>query len=419
MVVRRKTAGDFSKEVLDLLETFASQSALAVFNARLFRELERKSTELQVAGEHKSAFLASMSHELRTPLNAVIGFSEVLLERMFGDLNERQEEYLQDILNSGNHLLELLNEILDLSKVEAGRMELEHSVFSVRGVIEQAIALVRERAALHRIALSVEIDPTLDEIESDELRFKQVIVNLLSNAVKFTPDDGHVAVRATSTERRLTVTVKDDGIGIPPEDQERIFEAFHQGRRGASREEGTGLGLTLCRRIVALMGGEMTLQTEVGVGSTFAFTIPVRSADAQLGPDRRNDKDPVVVVIDDDRASLDLMSAYLDGQRRTPGPGPRWHRGTGGNSAATTGRCSARYPVAGHRRLGGPGAAPDRSAVHEAARDRRLDRGREAARPGGGCCRLLDQAGGPRRPARCPAATAGTARRRASERELQ
>ena len=314
MVVRRKTAGDFSKEVLDLLETFASQSALAVFNARLFRELERKSTELQVAGEHKSAFLASMSHELRTPLNAVIGFSEVLLERMFGDLNERQEEYLQDILNSGNHLLELLNEILDLSKVEAGRMELEHSVFSVRGVIEQAIALVRERAALHRIALSVEIDPTLDEIESDELRFKQVIVNLLSNAVKFTPDDGHVAVRATSTERRLTVTVEDDGIGIPPEDQERIFEAFHQGRRGASREEGTGLGLTLCRRIVALMGGEMTLQTEVGVGSTFAVTIPVRSADAQLGPDRRNDKDPVVVVIDDDRASLDLMSAYLDGQ---------------------------------------------------------------------------------------------------------
>ena len=138
-------------------------------------------------------------------------------------------------------------------------------------------------------------------------------MNLLSNAVKFTPDDGHVAVRATSTERRLTVTV-EAGIGIPPEDQERIFEAFHQGRRGASREEGTGLGLTLCRRIVALMGGEMTLQTEVGVGSTFAVTIPVRSADAQLGPDRRNDKDPVVVVIDDDRASLDLMSAYLDGQ---------------------------------------------------------------------------------------------------------
>ena len=196
MVVRRKTPGDFSDEVLEFMETFASQSALAVFNARVFRELERKSAELEVASQHKSDFLASMSHELRTPLNAVIGFSEVLLERMFGELNERQEEYLRDILNSGKHLLELLNEILDLSKVEAGRMELELSVFPIRGVIEQALALVRERAALHGITVTVEIDPTLDLIESDELRFKQVMLNLLSNAVKFTPDGGHVAVRA-------------------------------------------------------------------------------------------------------------------------------------------------------------------------------------------------------------------------------
>ena len=165
MVVRRKTPGDFSDEILEFMETFASQSALAVFNARLFHELERKSAELEVASQHKSDFLASMSHELRTPLNAVIGFSEVLLERMFGELNERQEEYLRDILNSGKHLLELLNEILDLSKVEAGRMELELSAFSVRGVIEHALALVRERAALHGITVTVEIDPTLDLID--------------------------------------------------------------------------------------------------------------------------------------------------------------------------------------------------------------------------------------------------------------
>src|SRR5262245_968016 len=151
------------------METFASQSALAVFNARVFRELERKSAELQVASQHKSDFLASMSHELRTPLNAVIGFSEVLLERMFGDLNARQEEYLRDILNSGMHLLELLNEILDLSKVEAGRMELELSVFSLRSTIEHAIALVRERAALHSISVTLEMDPRLHVIESDEL----------------------------------------------------------------------------------------------------------------------------------------------------------------------------------------------------------------------------------------------------------
>jgi signal transduction histidine kinase/ActR/RegA family two-component response regulator len=313
MVVRRKTPGEFSGEVKEFMETFASQSALAVFNARVFRELERKSAELEVASQHKSDFLASMSHELRTPLNAVIGFSEVLLERMFGDLNERQEEYLRDILNSGMHLLELLNEILDLSKVEAGRMELAPSVFSLHATIEHAIALVRERATLHGISVTLEMDPSLDLIESDELRFKQVMLNLLSNAVKFTPDGGQVAVRAVRIEERLAVTVTDNGIGIPPEYRERIFESFQQGQRGASREEGTGLGLTLCRRIVALMGGTMSLQTEVGVGSTFGFTVPLREARAPVAHDLDEDLDPVVVVIDDDRASFDLMSAYLAG----------------------------------------------------------------------------------------------------------
>ena len=313
MVVRRKTPGEFSSEVKEFMETFASQSALAVFNARVFRELERKSAELQVASQHKSDFLASMSHELRTPLNAVIGFSEVLLERMFGDLNERQEEYLRDILNSGTHLLELLNEILDLSKIEAGRMELEHSVFSLHGTIEHAIALVRERAVLHGISVTLEMDPRLDLIESDELRFKQVMLNLLSNAVKFTPNGGQVAVRAVRIDERLAVTVTDNGIGIPPDYRERIFESFQQGQRGASREEGTGLGLTLCRRIVTLMGGTMSLQTEVGVGSTFGFTVPLREARVSVAQDLDEDLDPVVVVIDDDRASFDLMSAYLAG----------------------------------------------------------------------------------------------------------
>lgn len=312
MVVRRKTVGDFSDEVKEFMQTFASQSALAVFNARLFQELERKSGELQVASQHKTDFLASMSHELRTPLNAVIGFSEVLLERMFGELNDRQDEYLRDILSSGRHLLELLNEILDLSKVEAGQMELELSAFSIRATIEQALALVRERAALHGIILAVEIDPAIDLIESDELRFKQVVVNLLSNAVKFTPDHGRVTVRALSPDHRLAVSVTDTGIGIPPEDRERIFESFQQGRRGAPREEGTGLGLTLCRRIVTLMGGTMWLETEVGTGSTFGFTVPMRGA---VPPPliAGGTSAPVVVVIDDDRASLDLVGAYLDG----------------------------------------------------------------------------------------------------------
>lgn len=314
LVVRRKRPGDFSDETVEFLETFASQSALAVWNAQLFRELETKTAELQVVSQHKSEFLASMSHELRTPLNAVIGFSEVLLERMFGELNDRQDEYLRDILSSGRHLLQLLNDILDLSKVEAGRMELATSTFPVRAVMEYGISMVRERAGLHGIAVTLEVEDGVDEIESDELRLKQVLVNLLSNAVKFTPDGGHVAVSARRVDDDLEVTVTDDGAGIAPEDRERIFESFQQGRRGPQREEGTGLGLTLCRRIVSLLGGRMWLESELGDGSTFGFTVPMRRpAEEQPAPPGDEGHLPIVVVVDDDRASLDLMAAYLDG----------------------------------------------------------------------------------------------------------
>ena len=314
LVVRRKRPGGFSEETVEFLETFASQSALAVWNARLFRELETKTAELEVVSQHKSEFLASMSHELRTPLNAVIGFSEVLLERMFGELNDRQDEYLRDILGSGRHLLNLLNDILDLSKVEAGRMELATSTFSIRSAMEYGISMVRERAALHGLTITLDVDPAVDEIDSDELRLKQVLLNLLSNAVKFTPDGGHIAVAARRVDDDLVVTVADDGNGIPPEDQELIFESFQQGRRGAQHEEGTGLGLTLCRRIVALLGGTMWVESEPGVGSTFGFTVPM-GGPAEVHPPAPADEAhlPVVVVIDDDRASLDLMTAYLDG----------------------------------------------------------------------------------------------------------
>src|SRR3954469_1140765 len=196
LVVRRKTTGSFSAETLEVLQTFASQSALAILNARLFRELEVQSSELEVVSRHKSEFLASMSHELRTPLNAVIGFSEALLDKLLGDLNSRQEEFLQDIRSSCLHLLELLNEILDLSKVEAGRMELEPALFSVQDALRQTVALVRERAAQHGISLVLDVEEEAGEIETDQLRFKQVVLNLLSNAVKFTPDGGRVTVAA-------------------------------------------------------------------------------------------------------------------------------------------------------------------------------------------------------------------------------
>jgi signal transduction histidine kinase/ActR/RegA family two-component response regulator len=312
LVIRRRGTGDYPPDVVELLETFASQSALAIVNARLYRELETQSRELEIASNHKSEFLASMSHELRTPLNAVIGFSEVLLERMFGEINERQEEYLRDIWNSGRHLLELLNEILDLSKVEAGQMTLDPSIFSVPGALEYTLAMVRERAAAHGITITVEIADDVGEIEADELRFKQVVLNLLSNAVKFTPDGGSVSVRAHRKDAELMVTVTDTGIGVPPEDQEKIFDSFQQGGRGPAREEGTGLGLTLCRRIVGLFGGRMWLESTVGVGSTFGFAIPAVSRTVDVAATQSDGEFPVVVLVDDDRASLDLMAAYLD-----------------------------------------------------------------------------------------------------------
>ena len=312
LIVRRKRTGDFSEETLELLETFASQSALALLNAQLFHELQEQSAELAVASQHKSEFLASMSHELRTPLNAVLGFSEVLLEQMFGDINERQEEYLRDIHSSGRHLLELLNEILDLSKVEAGRMELAYSTVELAPLLENTASMLRERAGLHGIDLRVDVDPGASTVYADELRLKQVVLNLMTNAVKFTGDGGSVAVRAVRGTAEIRISVTDTGIGVPEADRERIFESFQQGGRGASREEGTGLGLTLSRRIVELLGGEMWMESEVGVGSTFAFSIPAREVAASAFRDGdRAQQTSEVVVIEDDRASLDLFTAYL------------------------------------------------------------------------------------------------------------
>ena len=319
LVVHRRSTGAFDPATRELLQTLAGQSALAIVNARMFGELESQRRELEVVSRHKSEFLASMSHELRTPLNAVIGFSEVLLDQMFGPLNERQEDYLHDIWTSGRHLLELLNEILDLSKVEAGEMVLEPRLISVPGVLSYALSLVRERAAAHAIDLRLDVADGVELVEADELRLKQVVLNLVSNAVKFTPDGGTVTVRARRDGTELRISVTDSGIGVPEEDRERIFESFQQGGRGAPREEGTGLGLTLCRRIVELFGGSMWLESEVGAGSTFGFSAPLPALEpeaAGAAEDVDGHPDPAhgtVLLVDDDRASLDLMTAYLSG----------------------------------------------------------------------------------------------------------
>ncbi|WP_270887780.1 response regulator [Pedococcus sp. 5OH_020] len=316
LVVRRKQPGGFSAEICELLSAFASQSTIALVNARLYQELERQSAELAEASRHKSEFLASMSHELRTPLNAVIGFSEVLLERMFGDLNERQADYLQDILGAGRHLLALLNDILDLSKVEAGRMELELRTFDAAEALASTLALVRERASQHGIALSLDAPAELGAVWADPLRFKQIVLNLLSNAVKFTPDDGSVRVTARREEDSLVVTVEDTGVGIPASDQARIFDSFQQAGRNAASAEGTGLGLTLTRRIVELHGGTMWLDSEPGRGSIFGFSIPLHAEPVpEAGPAQWElvapDERPLVVVIDDDESSAELVSVHI------------------------------------------------------------------------------------------------------------
>jgi signal transduction histidine kinase len=276
LAVTRKTPGEFAPEIIRLLTTFATQSSLAIQNARLFRELADKSHQLEVASQHKSEFLANMSHELRTPLNAIIGFSEVLTERMFGDLNEKQEEYLKDIHASGAHLLSLINDILDLSKIEAGRMELELTDFDLPTAIDNALTLVRERAGRRGIALHLAVDERLGQMRADERKVRQVVLNLLSNAIKFTPEGGRIEVRAVPNDGLVEVSVSDSGVGIAPEDQEAIFEEFRQVGTAAKKVEGTGLGLALSRRFVELHGGRIWVKSEVGVGSTFSFTIPER-----------------------------------------------------------------------------------------------------------------------------------------------
>jgi signal transduction histidine kinase len=284
LVVRRRAPGAFDPDTVALLQTFATQSALAIQNARLFQKLADKSHQLEEASRHKSEFLASMSHELRTPLNAVIGFTEVLLERYFGEINAKQEEYLRDVLSSGQHLLSLINDILDLSKVEAGRMELELGTFDLGPVLAAGLVMVRERASRGGVALSLDAGEGVGEIEADERKVKQVLFNLLTNAVKFTPDGGAVGVSARRADGWVEVAVADTGVGIAPEEQDRVFEEFGQARSAAGQSEGTGLGLTLCKRFVELHGGTISVASEVGLGSTFTVSLPVRQPAPPLGP---------------------------------------------------------------------------------------------------------------------------------------
>jgi signal transduction histidine kinase len=269
-------SGDFSGHVD--VENRDELGGLAANVNRMNDELRRLYTELEETSRHKSEFLASMSHELRTPLNAIIGFSEVLREEMFGPVNEKQAEYLDDIVSSGNHLLSLINDVLDLSKVEAGQVELEVGPFSLREALERGVVMVREQATEEEVQVELSAGPEVDVVEGDERRIKQVIFNLLSNAVKFTPAGGEVDVSAIRVNGGVRVSVADTGPGIAPGDHERVFEEFQQTDAGLERLEGTGLGLALSRRLVELHGGRIWLESELGKGSTFVFTLPAGSA---------------------------------------------------------------------------------------------------------------------------------------------
>jgi len=282
LVVRRKTPGEFPKSTIDLLETFADQSVLAIQNARLFREIEEKSRELEVASKHKSQFLANMSHELRTPLNAILGYTELILDSIYGEPTEKMRTVLERLQSNGRHLLGLINDVLDLSKIEAGQLTLSLDDYSLSDMVHGVVSAVEPLAAEKRLAFKAEVASDLPGGHGDERRLSQVLLNLVGNAIKFT-DKGEVAIKASVTNGAFTVAVCDTGPGISAADQGKIFEEFQQADSSITRKKGgTGLGLSIAKRIIEMHGGRIWVESEPGKGSTFYFTLPVR-VEAQAG----------------------------------------------------------------------------------------------------------------------------------------
>jgi len=226
----------------------------------------------EAAARAKAEFLANMSHEIRTPMNAILGMTALAIDSQSRD---EQQEYLTDVMSSAESLLSLLNDILDLSKIEAGRMELELTEFDLPTAIENALMLVRERAGRRSLTLQTNIDERLGQIQADERKVRQVVLNLLSNAIKFTPEGGRIEVGAVSKDGSVEISVTDTGIGIAPEDQEKVFEEFRQVGTAAKKIEGTGLGLTLCRKFVELHGGKIWVKSQIAHGATFSFSLPM------------------------------------------------------------------------------------------------------------------------------------------------
>ena len=275
LVVRRKLPGDFPANIVGLLETFAAQSVLALQNARLFHEIEEKGRELEIASRHKSQFLANMSHELRTPLNAILGYTELILDNIYGEISEKVRGVLDRVQSNGRHLLGLINDVLDLAKIEAGQLTLSLTDYSLQNVIDTVFVAVESLATEKQLALSVEIPPNLPNGHGDERRLSQVLLNLVGNAIKFT-DAGEVAIKASAANGSFTVAVRDTGPGISQIDQTKIFEEFQQADSSSTRQKGgTGLGLSIAKKIVEMHGGRLWVESAVGRGSTFFMAVPV------------------------------------------------------------------------------------------------------------------------------------------------
>jgi signal transduction histidine kinase/HAMP domain-containing protein len=276
LVVRRKAVGQFAQETVNLLQNFATQSALAIQNARLFREIEEKGQELEIASKHKSEFLANMSHELRTPLNAILGYTELILDKIYGDVPGEIQEVLERVEQNGRHLLSLINDVLDLSKIEAGQLTLSLDDYSMKEVVQTVVTAVESLAAEKNLELKVTVSPEVDNGKGDEQRISQVLMNLVGNAIKFT-EEGEVKVEAKTSNDTFVVSVSDTGPGLSESDQLRIFEEFHQVDATSTRKKGgTGLGLSIAKRIVEMHGGRIWVESTVGKGSTFSFSLPVR-----------------------------------------------------------------------------------------------------------------------------------------------
>jgi signal transduction histidine kinase len=277
LTLARRTPGGFAAEIVELLQTVAEQSTLAIQNARLFREIEQKGRELELASEHKSQFLANMSHELRTPLNAILGYTELIIDGIYGEVPGTILEVMERVQKSGRHLLDLINDVLDLSKIEAGQLSLALTDYSFPEMVHTVTSSMESLAAEKGLNLSVDIESDLPIALGDERRIAQVLLNLVGNAIKFT-EEGHLRIGASKANGKFLVSVTDTGPGIAPSDQERIFEEFQQVDSSSTRSKGgTGLGLAIARRIVEMHGGELWVESAVGKGSTFFFSIPVRT----------------------------------------------------------------------------------------------------------------------------------------------